>query len=458
MKIESDVLVVGAGITGLTAAFRLNQRSLRVRLIDASRRVGGVIGTQRAQGAICELGPNSILETNALIGELLRDARIEGERIEMNAQCARRYVVRDGTLVELATSPSAFLKTPLFSMKAKLRLLREPFIDRARADAEESVAQFVTRRLGTELLDYAIEPFVAGVYAGVPEELSVVSAFPKLHALEQRYGSLIKGHIFGVRERRREAASARHLAKSFSFRNGMQTLVDALAQPLPAVHLDTRAVALRSDSNGAFEADLEGNLNGCVRARAVVLAIPAYETARLIASLSAPAAAALKAIPYAPVASVARIYARRSVAHALDGFGFLVPRIEKRNILGTLFSSSMFEGRASEDDVLLTTFIGGRRQPQLASNTTSEIDRLVDAELGALLGTAGAPRFSTVTRWPRAIAQYTLGHAQRILKIDEAERATRGLYLRGSYRGGVAVGDCIRSGHEAADAVTAYLS
>ena len=145
------------------------------------------------------------------------------------------------------------------------------------------------------------------------------------------------------------------------------------------------------------------------------------------------------------------------MTHTLDGFGFLVPRQEKRSILGTLFSSSMFEGRARETDVLLTTFLGGRRQPQLALNTTSEIERLVDADLGALIGTAGAPSFSAVTRWPRAIAQYTIGHAQRMLKIEEIERATPGLYLRGSYRGGVAVGDCIRSAHETADAVAAYL-
>ena len=173
------MLVVGAGISGLTAAFRLARRGFRVEVIEAASQAGGVIGTDRRDGVLYERGPNSILETSPLIPALLADLGIAGERIEVNSAASKRYVVRDGALIALPASPSALFATRLFSVGAKLKLLREPFVARAKEDIEESVSEFVTRRLGRELLDYAIEPFVAGIYAGNPDELSVAAAFPR---------------------------------------------------------------------------------------------------------------------------------------------------------------------------------------------------------------------------------------------------------------------------------------
>jgi oxygen-dependent protoporphyrinogen oxidase len=453
-----DVAVVGAGISGLATAFHLQRRGHSVRVLESASRAGGVIGSHRREGVLYETGPNSTLDTTPLIGELLEAAGIAGERRDAAAVAAKRYVLRGGQLVPLPTSPGAFIATPLFSLAAKLALLREPFVAPAPPDREESVAAFVRRRLGVEFLDYAIEPFVAGIYAGDPELLSVPAAFPRLYALEQRYRSLIRGQILGARERARAREKAKNAASSFSFRDGMQTLPDALARALPGLETGVRIVRLARIADGLFEVEGErAGVGVTARSRAVVLAVPADIAAGLVRQLAPAAAQALDAIPYAPVAVVASAYRRADVKHALDGFGFLSPRKEGRPILGTLFSSSMFDGRAPAGTVLLTTFVGGSRNPELARSSPEEIAQTVGRELAALLG-AATPQWREVAQWPRAIPQYTLGHSGRIAAIERAEAAVPGLFLRANYRGGVSVGDCIKSANAGAAAVAAFLA
>lgn len=456
MSADCEVLVVGAGVSGLTAAFRLAAHGIRIEVIDAAARAGGVIESVQSDGALYERGPNSILDTSPRINELLDQLGIRAARIDASAVSAKRFVVRAGRLVALPRSLPAFLGTPLFSTRAKLALLREPFISRAAAGSEESVAQFVTRRLGREFLDYAIEPFVAGVYAGDPAQLSLPAAFPRLHALEQRYGSLVTGQIRGVWEKGRRPEQAKFAAKSFSFAHGLQTLIDALAARV-SVHTATRATSLRREAGAIVVTVERAGAATEIRARAVVLAVPADRAAMLVRDFAPDAARALAGIPYAPVASVAGVYRRSDVAHALDGFGFLAPRVEQRRILGTLFSSTMFGGRVGKDRVLLTTFVGGQREPALPSLPEADLVRIVSAELAALLGARGAPLSCAVTRWPRAIPQYTLGHLQRIGAAGTAESALPGLFLCASYRGGIAVGDCIASGCRTADMVDHHL-
>ncbi len=456
-RLDADVVVVGAGLSGLTAAFRLAQQGVRLRVIESASRPGGVIGSVRRDGALYEQGPNSGLDTTPLVNELLAAAGIAGERIDASAEAARRYILRDGRLAALPTSPPAFLATGLFSWKAKLALLREPFVKPAAADAEETVAAFVRRRLGAEFLDYAIEPFVAGIYAGDPEKLSVPAAFPRLFALEQKYGSLIRGQVAGARERKKSAEKAKNAAVSFSFREGMRTLTDALARGLQA-DFGVRAAGLRRDTDGSFVLDCErGDERFELRSRAVVLAVPAYEAARIIGQIAPPAAAALQAIIYPPVASVASCYRRADVAHPLDGFGFLAPRRESPPILGCLFSSSMFAGRADPSTVLLTTFVGGVRSAPLALKGEEELAAGVAAALQGYLG-ARQPLWQVVTRWPQAIPQYTLGHLQRIAAVERAEAQAPGLWFCANWRGGVSVADCIKSAHATVEAVRQFLS
>jgi oxygen-dependent protoporphyrinogen oxidase len=456
VQIDTDVLVIGAGISGLSAAFVLRSRGLRVEIVEAAARAGGVIGTETAGDVLYERGPNSILDTHPRIRELLQKLELTSERIDASPLASRRYVVRGGRLIALPASPPAFLKTPLFSAAAKLRLLLEPVIPRARADGrEESVTRFVERRLGRELLDYAVEPFVAGIYAGNPDELSLRAAFPRLHALEQRYGSLIKGQFLAARERAREESRGRNVATSFTFRGGMQALPDALERATGGIRIRARAARIRQDSNRQLVVSIEG-ADGAfeLTARAVVLAVPAHRAADLIRDLAPDAASALTAIPYAPVVSIALAFARVDVAHPLDGFGFLAPRIERRRILGSLFSSSMFQGRVRDGEVLLTSYVGGRRDPSIFAANDAAIVGHVRDELAELVGARGEPRFSAVTRWREAIPQYTLGHLERVERARTAEAIVPGLYLCGSYAGGVSVGDCIVSAFATAERVT----
>jgi oxygen-dependent protoporphyrinogen oxidase len=453
-----DVIVVGAGMSGLATAFGLARHGMAVEVFEAAARAGGAIGTVRRDGALYETGPNSALDTTPLIGELIAAAGIEAERVGASEIADTRFVVKDARPVPLPMSPGAFLATTLFSFGAKARLAIEPFIARQPEGEEETIARFVRRRMGREFLDYAIEPFVAGIYAGDPERLSVPAAFPKLHALESRYGSLIVGAILGARERRKRAETAKNTAKSFSFVNGMQTLTDALSRGVGQVTLGARAVSMEHAPDGSFAVTFEKDGIRFVRAaRAVVLAVPAHEAARLVASLAPDASAALGEIEYPPVTVVASAYRREDVAHPLDGFGFLAPRVEGRAVLGTLFSSSMFDGRAPAGTVLLTTFVGGRRNPQLALAGDEEIVAKVAAEHRALLGAGKPALWNALARWPRAIPQYELGHLGRMRRIAEAEKALPGLRFCANYRGGVSVGDCIASAAATADSLGAWV-
>lgn len=455
--IDLDVIVVGGGISGLACAWGLQKSGRKVLLLEAASRTGGTIGTVREHGCLLESGPNSTLDTTPLIGRLLAELGIAGERVDAAPAARNRYILRQGKLLALPLSPAAFLSTPLFSTLAKLRLLREPFIGRHPKNSEESVADFVRRRLGAEFLDRAINPFVAGVYAGDPEQLSVRAAFPKLHELEQAHGSLLLGQLLGARARARNPEKSKQSAAMFAFRDGMQTLTDAIARRLEQVELGTEVISVEP-GNGVHLVRTAGT-NGQreFRARVVLLSLPAYTAANLAAPFAPRASAALAAIPYPPVAVAASAYRKGSSAHALDGFGFLVPQGEERQILGTIFSSTLFDNRAPRGLDLLTTFVGGMRQPALAQREESEIAELVQAEHASILGAAPRAEFVKVRRWPRAIPQYTLGHLARIAQIEKAERDVPGLFFCANYRGGVSIGDCIRSAEGIAARALSFL-
>jgi oxygen-dependent protoporphyrinogen oxidase len=453
-----DVLVVGAGVSGLSAAFGLARRGLVVEVLDAGAKPGGVIGSIRKDGILYETGANSAMDTSPKINELLKAAGILDQRRDASEAANNRFVVKDGQLVPLPTSGGAFLSTSLFSLGAKLRLALEPFISRQPAGEEEVIAHFVRRRLGREFLDYAIEPFVAGIYAGDPERLSVPAAFPKLHALEQRYGSLLLGAALGARERKKRAETAKNAAKSFSFANGMQTLTDALALGIERITLEARAMSLSRGEDGLYSVAFDQRgATFTRRARAVLLAVPAAEAARLVYPLAPDLTRSLQEIDYPAVSIVASAYRRQDVGHALDGFGVLAPRVENRAFLGTLFTSTMFENRAPQGMTVLTTFVGGRRNPQLAVADDATITETVSAEHRKLLGARAPAQWHVITRWARAIPQYEVGHLERMKRVAQAEQALPGLRFCANYRGGVSVCDCMTNGAAMAESLGAWL-
>ncbi|MDH5286784.1 MAG: protoporphyrinogen oxidase [Betaproteobacteria bacterium] len=452
-----DVLVIGAGISGLTVAHTLQSAGADVGVVDAGDAPGGVIATRERDGFLYETGANSALDTSPLIDRLFADVGVLGERRDAGAVGSKRFIVRGGKLVALPTSPGAFLATSAFTLGAKLRLLREPFVAPAAAGAEESIADFVRRRLGNEFLDYAIDPFVSGIYAGDPERISVPAAFPRLHALEQKYGSLIRGQIRGAKERRQRGEASKNAAKSFSFARGMDTPARAIARRLLRCETGVRVTSV---TRGRDAFAVEGMRRGeRVRyaARSVVVSAAAHAAAPMF-DASAPALSrALAAVEYAPVCVVASAFRRADVAHPLDGFGVLVPKKERRRILGTLFSSSLFEGRAPPGHALLTTFAGGRRNPDLAALDDGALLRAVSGDLEGLLGARNA-LWHEIVRWPQAIPQYTIGHLARIAAVDAAAAALPGLHFCANWRGGVAFGDCIKNGVELAERLRSTLA
>ncbi len=455
--LDADAIVVGGGISGLASAWALHRRGVRVLLLEAAARAGGCIGTTFERDFLLESGPNNALESSPLVGSLCDELGIAGERISAHPAARNRYILRHGELIALPLSPWALLTTPLFSGGAKWRLFCEPFIPRGAPDAEESVATFVRRRLGAEFLDYAINPFVGGVYAGTPETLSVSAAFPRLYELEQRYGSLIRGQLFGARARSRDSEKPRQSAPIFAFREGMQTLTDAIARRLPRIEFNTSAAGMNFRGDCCLVAVSGPSGIRELRTRTVVLAVPAYAAAILVSPFAPKCAAALEAIPYPPVTVAVSAYRRNAIAHPLDGFGMLIPACERMQTLGTIFSSTLFANRAPEDLVLLTTYVGGMRQPALAQLEESRIHELVQTQHATLLGASTPPEFVRLHRWPRAIPQYTLGHHSRIAEVDAAEHDFRGLYFCANYRGGIAIGDCINAAHRVAEQVVAFL-
>lgn len=448
------VAVLGAGITGLTAAWHLRRAGFSPVVFEKSSRIGGAIGAVRCDGWLHELGPNSLLEGSPDVARFIDEIGLGSRRVYAAPAAKQRYIVRGGRLVAMPTSPLAFVTTPLFSTRAKLALLGEPWRKRAPADAEESVADFVLRRLGREFLDYAINPFVGGVYAGDPALLSVRHAFPKLHALEQQHGSLMRGALA------RRNASGGPKGRIFSFPNGLGEVTSALAGALgDNLHLKTRVTAVRRCEAGWQVQATAGNACATESFAAVVCALPADALATLAFDglPEAQRLPCLREIEHPPVASVFLGFRRGDVRHPLDGFGLLVPQVERRLILGTLFSSTLFSDRAPEGHVALTTFIGGMREPELVGLGDAELQRIVQDELGDLLGLNAPPVFASLQRWPRAIPQYTLGYDRFKAAIDAVEAAGPGLFIGGNARDGISLANCIASGERLADAAGRFL-
>lgn len=466
-----SVAIIGAGITGLTAAFYLKRKGLAVTVYEASGRVGGVIQSVRKGGYLAEFGPNTLLETSPKISQLVKDAGLRSRRLDPDPKAEARFVVRYGRPIAMPSAPHKFFTTDLFTWKAKLAVLREPFIKPRRDGVEESIGQFVVRRFNQEFLDHAIDALVAGIYAGDPNKLSVVHAFPKLKALEDNYGSMIKGQILGARERKKRGEVAKDRAPKFSFDEGLQVLPDTLAAQLgEAVKLNTAVTKLTKTSSGWTVHTQTASGGALVDHDAVIFCGTAPKLAELQMEWSAglPARREVKdigqnapcpevgartskleafaEIRYPPVASVVLGFRREDVAHDCNGFGMLIPKIEGFKILGTIFSSALFPNRAPADHHTLTTYVGGERYPELALLPEDKLVELVCADLKKLLGVRGQPTFRHVVVYPRAIPQYNVGYGRFKELMTKIETDAPGFFLAGHYRDGVSLSDSIVSG------------
>jgi oxygen-dependent protoporphyrinogen oxidase len=447
------VAIIGAGITGLTAAFYLKRAGVPVTVYEAGERAGGVIHSLRRDGFLAESGPNTILETSPKIAQLVRDAGLAGRKLNTRPDADARFVVRGRQALAMPLSPLGIFRSKLLSIRAKFALLREPFVAARRDGVEESVAQFVTRRLDQEFLDRMVDALVAGIYAGDPYKLSIQHALPRLAQLEEKYGSLIKGQFLGARERKRTGEVARDRAPKFSFDEGLQVLPDTLAADLgDALKLNTPVTGLAPGGTGWRIMTTSGG----AEYSAVIYCGTAYRLAELQAA-GPPDFSLFSEIRYPPVASVVLGFRHEDVAHSCQGFGMLIPRLEGFNILGTIFSSALFPNRAPDGHVLLTSYVGGERQPQLASLPPDQLVPLVCKDLGVLLGVRSPPKFVHTFFNPRAIPQYNVGYGRYKELLADIETRSPGLFFAGCYRDGVSLGDSIVSGVNMAERVSKYF-
>jgi oxygen-dependent protoporphyrinogen oxidase len=456
---NKKIIVIGAGISGLTSAYLLSKKGFDVKILEKNNSVGGSIESVIENGFLFDRGPNSALETTPVIGQLIRELELEPELLYASKQANKRYILRDNTLHPLPMSPPGLIKTKLFSTKAKLRLMAEPFIGRSNDGYYQSLAEFVRRRLGQEFLDYAINPFVAGVYAGRPEDLSVKSAFPKLYALEEKYGGLIMGTVRSIRERKKRAEVAKQSAKMLSFKSGMIALPKAIEKYFGSnILLSSEVTSVDKTENGFSVSYQQNGTTNKIDCDAVLSTIPAYTASRIFTKYDKEFKTHADPIYYPPVLVYYLVYNRKNIKQELDGFGFLIPAKENKSFLGALWSSVIFSDRTDETKAAFTLFIGGSRNPDFVKEDRKTLLTKVRKEFEALMGIGADPIFTSERFWEKAIPQYNIGYVEHERFFDDFEKRNPGLFISGNFRGGISVGDCIKNADLVCDKINVQFT
>jgi len=445
-----DVLIIGGGISGLASAWWLARSGLSVEVWEASERPGGKIMSTRQDGYLTERAASMVLNFRPEVAELVREAGLEPEKTtRLPAAESRRYLLQQGRLNALPMRLGAMVASPLWSLRGKLRLLAEPFI-LSSGRADEPVSEFITRRLGHEVLDKAMGPFVAGMLAADADQASAAAVLPRLVALEQRYGSIGAGILVNRLLRKRTASTT----ETFSFRGGMGTLVEALAKT-PGINLRTghaaeELVRLR-DSWQAAATTPQGQR--AVTAQHVIVTTPAPAAAALVDSLDSELAELLRGIDYAAVAVVHTGLTRDAVGHPLDGTGFLAPKKESAALTGNLWMSTLFPDRAPPGKVLLTSYLGGARAPQVADWDDDHLVNEALEMLRPLIDLKADPEMVRIDRHREALPLYHGAYQARMQAIAARLQHIQGLHLEANYKGGVSVRDRLACGHAVASKI-----
>jgi len=444
-------IVVGAGISGLTCAYALKKSGQNVLLLEASARPGGVIESVAENGFLFELGPQSFSGTEPLF-QLCDELGISSQLVEAPPG-APRYIWLNGQFVPVPFSPGAFLASSLLSWRTKFSILTEVFRTAPPPEADESVANFIRTKFTQELLDRLVGPFISGICAGDPEELSLRAAFPKIYEADKLSGSVVRGSIRLAKNKATTGPKRR--AGLYSFQRGNATLIQSLADFLgPAIRYNTAIdeEIVRDGDQFVLNIVRAGGERE-IRADKLVLATPAGVNANLLRSIAPEATFPFFDIEYAPVAVVSHGFRKNQVGTDLHGFGFLIPRSENIRTLGCVWNSSLFPGRAPADQVLITSFIGGARKPKTHRFSEAESAELVRSETREILRISGNPVIERITDYSCAIPQYNVGHLQRLQTIKDSVAKVPGLWLTGNYWNGPAIGACVEHALAVAEAV-----
>ncbi len=457
------VVVVGGGIAGLTTALHLKDRAsqvpggLEVLVLEASDRPGGNIRTDRVEGFTIETGPNGYLDNVPTTPALVRRLGLESEVQKADESAAQRFLFRDGRLHLLPSGPVSFLRSPVLSLPGRLRVLAEPFARRRPEGVDETIFQFASRRIGDEAASVLIDAMVSGVFAGDVHELSLASSFPRMAAMEEEHGGLVKAMVARMKDRRtakQEARKRRSRGENFqdlvqpggpagpggtltSFRRGLDTLPKALARELDGSRGESMAPrAIRTAAGESISAD------------AVVVAVPSPRAQTILADLDGNLSATVGEIRTAGLAVVALAFQASAMGGAPKGFGFLVPRGAGPRILGCLWDSSIFPGRAPEGQVLLRAMIGGAHDPGAVGEEEGTLISHVRSDLETTMGLKAEPLFFRIYRWPLGIGQYTVGHGGRMEAIQTRLEERPGLWIAGSSFHGISMNACIEKAGE----------
>jgi protoporphyrinogen/coproporphyrinogen III oxidase len=448
-----QVAIVGAGISGLSCAHRLRQLGLSVVVLESQSHSGGVVGTIERNGFRIETGPQSFLGTKPIL-ELTRELGIENEILQANPS-APRFVYKRGRLHAVPMSPPAVLTSSLLSFASRLRIISEPLRRTAPPQSDESVAAFVRRKFGHEILEYLVAPFVSGVYAGDPEILSLKSAFPSLDEWERQHGSVIRG---AMNARKSTPGPRPGLC---TFRGGMKTLMESLNRSVDIEFVPgARVEAIEKSAAGAgFTVRFtRGERHEVLSVPAVVVAAPAYISGHMLSDLSPNLAKILEGIAYAPVAVVTLAYKRLQVTNSLIGFGVLFPRKEGFRTLGTVWNSSLFPECAPADSVLLTSFVGGATDSEIVKEDDAKISAIVEKEISGILNIGGAPVEKQIWRHEKGLPQYNLGHSYTLENAKEELKKFPGLFMIGNYWIGPSIGNCVEASNIAAASAQTFLA
>ncbi|MDD2899074.1 MAG: protoporphyrinogen oxidase [Desulfuromonadaceae bacterium] len=459
------IVIIGGGISGLATAWLLRNKAqaagkeLNIALLEKEQRLGGKMWSIKADGYTCEWGPNGFLDSKPQTLDLCRAIGVESNLHRSNDNARKRFIFSGGTLHQLPDGGLAFLKSGLISWPGKLRLALEPtpFIAAPPVGVDESLAAFGRRRLGKEALDKLIAPMVSGIFAGDPETMSLISCFPRIAELEREYGGLIRAMIMLGKKKKRDQAAGKVVSSAAgpggvltSFREGIQYLSDAMAASLGGIVTPGVAVtAVEKAASAAYHVKCsDGNQLDCDQ---VIVASPAFAAADMLSGIDSGIARVLREIPYASMTVICFGYRLEQIEHSLDGFGYLIPKKEGRNTLGTLWDSSMFENRAPKGKALLRSMMGGACFPEYVKLSDDEVVARVRKDLNVTMGIDSAPEFVRVFRHPQAIPQYTVGHNARLQALEGLLKAHPGLILTGNSYRGIGLNDCVAAAERAAD-------
>lgn len=462
------IVIIGAGISGLSTAYAIERGAtaagieVETIVLEKKERIGGKIWSIKEEGYLCEWGPNGFLDNKPMTLELCDKLGIRDQLLRSNDNARKRFIYSESMLHRLPENGPSFLKSKLISWPGKARLAYETLVPARRDSVDETLADFGRRRLGAEALDKLIAPMVSGIFAGDPETMSLKSCFPRIRELEREYGGLIKAMVKLARKKAAERKAGKVVASAAgpggvltSFNQGIQQLADGTAAGLQGQLRSGVGVTAIGAKDGGFELSLTDGTT--LDADLVVSAAPAHDLAGMVERFDPAMTELLQQIPYASMNVVCFGYQRQKISLDLDGFGYLIPKKEGRATLGTLWDSSIFPNRAPEGQVLLRSMMGGATHPGAIKLSEAEVAAKVKDDLKTIMGISAEPDFVRVFRHQKAIPQYTVGHSQRLLALDERLRLHRGLFLTGNAYFGVGLNDCVNASNQIAERVIKQL-